>query len=154
MATTTTEGATPMNEISNHVNGAAIVVPASRTQHWVGRVLSTLAVLFLLFDAITKVLRAQPAVEGTVQLGYPASTVTAIGLVLLACIVLYVIPRTAVLGAILLTGYLGGAVATHVRLLNPLFSHTLFPVYVAVVIWLGLALRSESLRHVLLGVRR
>jgi len=95
-------------------SGAA---PASAAQRWVGRVLSGLAVVFLLFDGLMKVLRAQPAVEGTVQLGYPESTVVGIGLILLACLALHLIPRTAVLGAILLTGYLGGAVATHVRLL-------------------------------------
>ncbi len=126
---------------------------ASGAKRWTGPVLTVLAVLFLLFDAVAKVLRAQPAIEGTIQLGYPESTVTTIGLVLLACTVLYVIPRTSVLGAILLTGYLGGAVATHVRVLNPLFSHTLFPVYVGVLIWLGLALRIDALRRVLLGAR-
>lgn len=131
-------------------SGAA---PASAAQRWVGRVLSGLAVVFLLFDGLMKVLRAQPAVEGTVQLGYPESTVVGIGLILLACLALHLIPRTAVLGAILLTGYLGGAVATHVRLLNRLFSHTLFPVYVGVLIWLGLALRDAEVRRVLLAGR-
>ena len=78
-------------------------------------------------------------VQATVQLGYPESVIIGLGIVLLACTVLYLIPRTAVLGAILLTGYLGGAVATHVRIGDPLFSHTLFPVYLAVLLWVDFA---------------
>src|SRR5690606_2331812 len=150
---TTTEKAAPVlgrPGPAHEPSGADLV---SGAQRWVGRVLSTLAVVFLLFDAVGKVARARPAVEGTVQLGYPESTVAGIGLILLACVVLHLIPRTAVLGAILLTGYLGGAVATHVRLLNPLFSHTLFPVYVGVLVWLGLALRDGAVRRLLLGAR-
>ncbi len=150
---TTTEKAAPAIEHAAPAHDASGADPVSGTQRWVGRVLSGLAVLFLLFDAIGKLTRAQPAVEGTVQLGYPESTVAGIGLILLACVVLHLIPRTAVLGAILLTGYLGGAVATHVRLLNPLFSHTLFPVYVGVLVWLGLALRDGAVRRLLLGAR-
>lgn len=150
---TTTEKAAPVIGQAVPAHGSTAAGSTSGTQLWVGRALSTLAILFLLFDALTKVFRAQPVVEGTVQLGYPESTIVGIGLVLLACIVIHLIPRTAVLGAILLTGFLGGAVATHVRLLNPLFSHTLFPVYVAVFVWLGLALRDAELRRVLLGGR-
>ena len=116
-----------------------------------GRVLSGLAVAFLLFDAAGKVFRAAPAVDGTAQLGYPEGTVTPIGLILLVCTVLHLVPRTRVLGAVLLTGCLGGAVATHVRLMQPLFSHVLFPVNVGAVIWAGLALRDESVRRFLLG---
>jgi len=85
-------------------------------------------------------------VEATVKLGYSATTIVPLGIVLLTCTVLYVIPRTSVLGAILLTGYLGGAVATHVRVGDPLFSHVLFPVYLGVMIWLGLYLRDNRLR--------
>jgi hypothetical protein len=136
--------------ISRSAAGAASTPKAGL---WAGRILSALAVLFLLMDAVMKVMRAAPAVEGTVQLGYPESTVAGIGIVLLACTALYVIPRAAVLGAILLTDYLGGAVATHVRLLNPLFSHTLFPVYVGVAIWLGLVLRNANLRRALFAAR-
>jgi hypothetical protein len=85
-------------------------------------------------------------VEGTKQLGYQPQAMPVIGTILLLCVVLYAIPRTSVIGALLLTGYLGGAVATHVRVGNPLFSHILFPIYVAVMVWGGLYLRNEKLR--------
>lgn len=120
---------------------------------WTGRIISILAILFLLMDAIMKVFRAELAVQGTVELGYPESTVFAIGLILLICTALYAFPRTAFLGAILLTGYLGGAVATHVRLLNPLFSHILFPVYIGIFVWGGLLLRNNQLKELLFGKR-
>lgn len=116
---------------------------------WAGRVLSGLAILFLTFDATMKVLRLTPAVEGTTQLGYPASVILPLGLIQVACLVVYLIPRTSVLGAVLWTGYLGGAIATHVRLSNPLFSHALFPVYVAAFLWGGLWLRDPRVRAVL-----
>lgn len=120
---------------------------------WIGRVLSALAILFLLFDCVIKLLQLPVAVEGTTQLGYPASVVLGIGVVELACLVLYVIPRTSVFGAILFTGYLGGAIATHVRIGSPLFTHVLFPIYVAVLIWGGLYAREDRLRA-LIPVRR
>ena len=121
----------------------------SRGALWTGRVLSTIAVLFLLFDSMGKLLEVPPVVAGTVQLGYPAATVFPLGGILLLCVVTYAIPGTSVLGAVLLTGYLGGAIATHVRVGNPLFSHTLFPVYVALVVWGGLFLRESRLRALL-----
>src|ERR1700681_2564341 len=105
--------------------------PASKKALWTGRILSTLAVLFLLMDSVMKLIKAPAAVKGTIELGYPESVVAGIGVVLLVCTVLYVIPRTAVFGAVLLTGYLGGAVASQVRVGNPLFTHVLFPVYFA-----------------------
>jgi hypothetical protein len=113
---------------------------------WTGRILSGLAIAFLLFDTIIKVLKLPVAVDGTVQLGYPANTVFGIGVIELICLALYAFPRTTVLGAILLTGYLGGAVATHVRIGSPLFSHVLFPIYVAALIWGGIYLREWRLR--------
>ena len=88
----------------------------------------------------------QPVIDGTIQLGYSRDIVFTLGVILLSCVVAYVIPRTAVLGALLLTGYLGGAVATHVRVENPLFSHVLFPTYVAALLWGGLLLRDARLR--------
>ena len=121
----------------------------SRKTLWAGRVMSGFAVLFLLVDATFKVLELPPAVEGTMQLGFPARVVFGLGLLQLACLVVYLVPRTSVLGAVLWTGYLGGAVATHVRVGNPLFSHTLFPIYVATFLWAGLWLRDERLRAVL-----
>ena len=114
--------------------------------NWTGVVLSTLATLFLLFDSVIKVLKLRVAVESTVQLGYPERVIVGIGIVELICLALYAFPRTAVLGAILLTGHLGGAIATQVRVGNPLFSHILFPIYVAALIWGGLYLREERLR--------
>jgi hypothetical protein len=115
---------------------------------WAGRILSGIAVLFLLFDAAVKVLQLPVAVQGTSELGYPGSVVLGLGIVQLVCLVVYLVPQTSVLGAVLWTGYLGGAVATHVRVGHPLFSHTLFPVYVAALLWAGLWLRDERLRAV------
>jgi len=106
-------------------------------------------VLFLTFDTVLKVLRLAPAIKGTIALGYPAETVQWIGIVELVCLVLYVVPRTSVLGGLLLTGYLGGAIATHVRITSPLLTHTLFPVYVALLLWGGLYLREKRLRDLL-----
>lgn len=115
--------------------------------------LSGLAIAFLTFDSVLKVLKLPAAVEGTVQLGYPENAIVGIGLIELVCLVLYATPRTAVLGAILLTGYLGGAIATHVRIGSPLFTHTLFPIYVAALIWGGIVLREHRLRD-LVPLRR
>ena len=113
---------------------------------WTGRVLSGLAVLFLLVDSTGKLLEVQPVIDGTRQLGYPREIVFTLGVILLSCVVVYLIPRTSVLGALLLTGYLGGAVASQARVENPLFSHILFPTYVAMLIWGGLVLRDARLR--------
>jgi hypothetical protein len=110
---------------------------------------SGFAILFLTMDAVMKLIMAPDAVQGTTELGYPATVLFSLGLVQLACLALYLIPRTAVLGAVLWTGYLGGAIATHVRVGNPLFSHVLFPVYVAVMLWGGLWLRDLRLRALL-----
>jgi hypothetical protein len=128
---------------------AATLTPAAPrriTAQWTGRVLSGIAVLFLTFDAVVKVLQLPMAVDGTAQLGYPADVVFPLGLIQIALLVLYVIPRTSALGAILWTGYLGGAVATHVRLGHPLFAEVLFPIYVAAFLWAGLWLRDERVR--------
>jgi hypothetical protein len=119
----------------------------------IGIVLTVLVALFLIFDTALKVLALAPAVEGTTALGYPAASVVPIGIIELVCLVLYLVPRTSVLGAILLTGYLGGAVATHVRVGSPLPTHTLFPLYVAAILWGGLYLREPRLRA-LLPLRR
>jgi hypothetical protein len=113
---------------------------------WFGRILSGIAVLFLTVDAGMKVLALRPAVEGTVRLGYPASVVLGIGILQLVCLAVYLVPRTAIIGAVLWTGYLGGAIATQVRVGNPLFTHVLFPVYVAALLWAGLWLRDLRVR--------
>ena len=133
-------------------NAASLPQPSDRAT-WAGRVLSGLPVLMLTFDAAAKIARLKPMIEGTVKLGYPASTVFPIGLILLACVIVYVIPRTAPLGAVLLTGYLGGAIATHVRVGNPLFTHELAPIYVAAFIWGGLYLRDPRVRAALRAAR-
>ena len=129
----------------------AEAAPAAATERrpWAGYVISALPVLFLLMDAVGKFVQPEQVVSGTVELGYRQSVILPLGVLLLACVVLYVVPRTAVLGAILLTGYLGGAVATHVRIGNPLFTHVLFPVYIGILLWLGLYLRSRKLRELI-----
>jgi hypothetical protein len=116
--------------------------PFART----GRFLSGLAAVLLALDSVGKLVRAQAVLDGTTQLGYSANTVVPLGVLLLACVIVYAVPRTAILGALLLTGYLGGAVATHVRVGNPLFTHILAPTYVAALIWGGLMLRDARLR--------
>jgi DoxX-like protein len=126
---------------------------ATTAQIGTGRVLSGIAVLFLAMDATMKVMRVPAAVKGTTELGYPAGVLVPLGIIQLVCLALYLIPRTRVLGAILWTGYFGGAVATHVRISNPLFSHVLFPVYVAALLWGGLYLRDVRLRAVLKGAK-
>ena len=140
-------------ERSGTLRGETVIEPASQRQILSGRILSGLSIAFLLFDAGMKIARVPAAIQGTVQLGYPAETILGIGLVQLVCLALYAAPRTAVVGALLLTGYLGGAVATHVRVGNPLFSHILFPTYVAALVWGGLYLRDARLRA-LFPVRR
>ena len=120
-----------------------------KSRSWAGIVVSAIPTLFLLLDAIGKLVKPEAVVTGTIELGYPESVIVPLGIILLICTVLYAIPKTSVIGAILLTGYLGGAVATHVRLNNPLFTHQLFPVYLGIMIWLGLYLRSSNKRHYL-----
>jgi DoxX-like protein len=124
---------------------SAYAVP-SKKGVWTGRVLSGLVVLFLIPDGIIKFIKPAPVVDAFAHLGLPLSLANTIGILLLVCTAIYAFPRTAVLGAILLTGYLGGAVATHLRAGDPLFSHVLFPTYLGVMLWLGLYLRDERLR--------
>jgi hypothetical protein len=112
---------------------------------WTGRIISALPVLFLLMDGAMKLFKPAFVVEATVKLGYSESVIVPIGVVLIVCTILYLIPKTSVLGAILLTGYLGGAVATHVRTGESLFS-IVFPVIFGVLLWLGLYLRDTRLR--------
>jgi hypothetical protein len=111
-----------------------------------GRVISGIITALLFVDGAFKLFPVKEVIEGSAQLGYPIETMAPIGIILLTCVVLYAIPRTSVFGALLLTGYLGGAIATHVRVQNPLFSHILFPTYVAAMVWGGLYLRNPKLR--------
>jgi hypothetical protein len=128
------------------LRGAPAPAPRSRRKVWVGRVLSGLVVAFLTFDAVIKLLQLPAVAEASGQLGYAPSAMFGIGAVLLACVVTYLVPRLSLVGALLITGYLGGAVATHVRVGNPLLTHTLFPIYVAALAWGGLYLRDDRVR--------
>jgi hypothetical protein len=113
---------------------------------WTGRVISALVILFLLFDAVSKLLNVEPVQRAMIELGYPSSSGMAIGVVGIVCAALYAFPPTAVLGAVLITGLCGGAIASHLRIGSPLFSHTLFGLYVGMLAWAGVWLRSERLR--------
>lgn len=112
---------------------------------WTGRVLSGLAGLFMLFDGVGKLVKPKPVVEATVHLGFPESSLMGIGIALIVGTLIYLYPRTSVLGAIVLTGYLGGAVASQVRIHAGLFS-IVFPAIFAAIVWLGLYLRNARLR--------
>lgn len=124
-------------------------IPSKKTSAkiWIGRILSGIAVLFLLFDSITKILQAPYVMQASAKFGYPTQYIPAIGATLLVLIILYIIPRTSIFAAILLTGYLGGAVEANLRTFSPFFSNTLFPVYFAVIVWGGLYLRYDLIKQ-------
>jgi hypothetical protein len=126
---------------------ASDTAASSKSRLLTGRILSTLTILFLIMDIVFKFIRPIPpqVMQSITQLGFQPSLLTAIGILLTICTVLYVIPATSVLGALLLTGYLGGAVSVQVRVGNPLFGYVLFPVYVGVLMWAGLCLRESRL---------
>ena len=134
-------------------NQPVLVEPAngaktkSKSLTWTGRVLSVLAILFLLFDAVGKFVMPVPVVQAFARLGLPISLSISVGVLLLVSTIIYAIPRTAVLGAVLLTGYLGGAVAIQMRAGSPVFE-TVFPVVFGVVLWAGIYLRDCKLRAV------
>jgi hypothetical protein len=115
---------------------------------WGGRILSGLVVLFCAMDGVMKLMKPAPVVTATVQMGFPESEIVGIGVVLLACTLLYAIPRTSILGAVLLTGYLGGAVASQVRIGAPPFSMA-FPLIFAALAWGGLWLRDDRVRKLI-----
>ncbi len=122
---------------------------------WTGRVLSGLYVLFLLGASVTPKLLRLPVAETTMaELGWPPGYAFSIGILELSCVILYLIPKTSIFGAILTMGLLGGAMATHIRVDNPLFSHVLFPIYVGLFMWGGLWLRTPQLRAVFPVLRR
>src|SRR6266850_1232745 len=116
----------------------------SKKSLWAGRIISAVIILFLIFDSSVKLMNLPDATEATVRLGYPARLLLAIGITEMICTILFVIPRTSILGAILLTGYFGGATATQVRLEDPWF---FFPIVIGVLVWLGLYLRDERMRE-------
>src|ERR1700730_11483857 len=121
------------------------IATVSKKMLWAGRLISALPALFLLLDGIMKLVKPAPVVEATVRLGYPESVILGLGIVLIACTLFYLIPRTSILGAILLTGYLGGATASHVRHGDSLFA-IVFPIVFGVLLWGGLVLRDDRLR--------
>ena len=129
-------------------DGGTYMPDASKAQTWTGRVITGLLTAFLLFDVFGKFAKPVQVVEAFARTGWPVELSPTLGTILLICTVLYLIPRTSVLGAVLLTGYLGGAVATNLRLENPLFTNTLFPVYFGILAWLGLLMREPRLRSV------
>ncbi len=120
----------------------------SKKTLWTGRILSGIAILFMLFDSVTKILRVDEVVKASAKFGYPVSLLSTIGVILLVCLVVYIIPRTSILGALLITGYLGGAVEANLRVGAPLFSNALFPIYFAILVWGGLYLREQRVREI------
>jgi hypothetical protein len=123
--------------------------PGLRWMAWAGWGMSGLMIAFMLFDSLAKLALERHVVEATTRIGYPLEVIRPLGAIALACTLLYAIPRTAVLGAILLTAYLGGAVASKVRIEDPLFSSVLFGVYFGVLVWGGLFLRDQQLRSLM-----
>jgi hypothetical protein len=128
------------------MESTAQLIQVSKAKLWTGRVISGLVVLFMLFDGISKVMKPQKVIEPTVRIGFPGTTIVGIGITLLVCTLLYVIPNTSILGAILLTGYLGGATAAQVRTGSPTFE-TVFPVIFGIFVWLGVYLREPRVRR-------
>ena len=125
----------------------ASAATAAAPRRWPGRVLSGIPAAFLAFDAAIKLARPAFVTEASIKIGVPPELSVGLGVLLAACLALYLIPRTAPLGAVLLTGYLGGAVLTHLRIGDPLISHTLFPIYVGALLWAGLYLRDDRVRR-------
>src|ERR1043166_2350110 len=122
---------------------SASTTSPSRARVIIGRVLSGLTITFLAWDAAMKIIEHPMVLKASEPLGLPLPIAQPVGLILAAVVALYAIPRTAVFGAVLLTGYLGGAILVHLRVGDPLFSHTLFPIYVALFAWGGLYLRDS-----------
>ena len=120
-----------------------------RTMLITGWIFTAIPGLFLLMDGMGKLVKPEPVIKSTIELGYPESMISILGIISIACTLLYLLPRFSFIGAVLLTGYLGGAVATHLRLGNPLFSHILFPVYLGIFIWAGLYFRNQHLKTIL-----
>jgi hypothetical protein len=132
-------------ETKTHANSS------SKAARWSGTIMSGLVILFLLFDGGIKLVPLEIVTETSAQIGLPADAAFGrlLGILTILCVVLYAIPRTSVLGAILLTGYMGGAMATHLRIGSPLFTHVLFGFYLGVLIWGGLYLRDERVRRLI-----
>lgn len=121
----------------------------SGTAIWSGRIISGLVTAFMIFDGTIHIMKPAPVVQGFAQLGFPIRLAVPLGVVSLACALLYAIPQTSILGAILLTGYLGGAVAVQVPTQNPFFGEVIFPVYIGIFVWGGIYLRDERVRRLI-----
>lgn len=135
-------------QVSSNEGTQVATFVISNAQRWAGRVMSGLVSLFLLWDGGMKLVKPPFVVQATIQLGYPESAILGIGVTLLVCTLLYIVPRTSALGAVLLTGYLGGAVASNVRAGMPIFN-IIFPFIMAALLWGGLWLRVTRVRHLL-----
>jgi hypothetical protein len=141
-------------KLANHDESKTLsalsVRPArAKWKRWAGWSMSSLMILFLLFDSVSKLVLEQHVVEATTKIGNPLDTIRPLGIICLICTVLYAIPRTSILGAILLTGYLGGAISSKMRIEDPIFSSVLFGAYFGVLVWGGLYLRDERLRSLI-----
>jgi hypothetical protein len=140
-----TRRAKKISEEMSMPNSYSAATP-SKGQVWTGRILSGLIALFLAADGTAKLFMPKPVVDASIHLGLPLPLTHSLGYILLPCVLLYLIPQTSILGAILLTGYFGGAVSTHLRAGDPLFAQALFPVYFGILTWLALYLRETRLR--------
>ncbi|ANY68373.1 hypothetical protein BBD42_19265 [Paenibacillus sp. BIHB 4019] len=121
----------------------------SKGRLWTSWIMSGLVILFMLFDGIMKLIKPAVVVESTLELGFQEHHIVILGVLALISTILYALPRTSFLGVVLLTGYFGGVIATHLRLDAPLLSNTLFPVYLAVLAWGGIWLRNEQVRKLI-----
>lgn len=128
-----------------------VTAPVSKGKLWTARIMGGLVIAFMLMDSIFKLIPNDVVTAGTVELGYQAHHIPVLGVLVFMSILLFAIPRTQILGAILLTGYFGGAIATHLRLDNPLFSHILFPTYLAALAWGSIWLKNETFRRLVAG---
>jgi len=138
-----------VTQASGFAETATQTAPVSKKRVWAGRIMSGIVVAFLVPDAVMKFFKPAPVVEAFAHVGWPLALANTLGVLLLVCTALYAFPATSVVGGILLTGYLGGAVATHLRTGDPLFSHVLFPTYMGLLLWGGLYLREGRLRALL-----
>jgi hypothetical protein len=137
------------SKAQNNTVMAILENSTSKSHRWISYIMSGLVILFMLLDSIMKFFKPQQVIDGTLALGYGEEHIIILGILGLTSTLLYAFPRTSILGAILLTAYFGGAVATHVRLNNPLFTHTLFTVYLGILAWSGLWLRNNKLRELI-----
>ena len=142
-----------MATTQEQVNAGTFGTVQSRGAWRTGWILSGIVIVLLAFDSLTKIFPNRQTIEGTLHLGYQLHHIQIIGAIALVCLILYIIPRTAPIGAVLFTGYLGGAVASNLRLDFPLFTYILAPIYVAVFLWGGLYLRDERVRALLRAAR-